>query len=207
MFVRILCTFLLHPSQWMETLSTHVWKKRKQVKKQKKHTHTHKNDTIKLHREPCKVWFGSIVTLHLSCSWFSPASFSLLASGLDSGLVSALHSDGAVAITTKKKKNKKFGGFLKERIRKRPKGWLIKSLRTQNRRILTERKREKESVQMLKKKQWNWRLKVGGREREEKSSRSLGLVLDAWWGGHSTCFYELKLFFKYKIFKSTFLLL
>lgn len=136
------------------------WKHRRNT-----HTHTHKNDTIKLHREPCKVWFGSIVTLHLSCSWFSPASFSLLASGLDSGLVSALHSDGAVAITTKKKKNKKFGGFLKERIRKRPKGWLIKSLRTQNRRILTERKREKESVQMLKKKQWNWRLKVGGRER------------------------------------------
>lgn len=166
MFVRILFTFLLQPSQWMETLNTHVWKKRKQVKKkQKKHTHT-QNDTIKLQREPCKVWFGSIVTLHLSCSWFSPASFSLLASGLDSGLVSALASGAAVAITTKKKKNKKFGGFLKERIRKRPKGLLIKRLGTQNRRILTERNREKESVQMLKKKQWNQRLKSErGRER------------------------------------------
>lgn len=128
MFVRILFTFLLQPSQWMETLNTHVWKKRKQVKKkQKKHTHT-QNDTIKLQREPCKVWFGSIVTLHLSCSWFSPGSFSLLASGLDSGLVSALASGAAVAITTKKKKNKKFGGFLKERIRKRPKGLLITKL-------------------------------------------------------------------------------
>lgn len=87
-------------------------------KTEETHTHTHKNDTIKLQREPCKVWFGSIVTLHLSCSWFSPASFSLLASGLDSGLVSALASGAAVAITTKKKrKKKKFGGFLKERIR------------------------------------------------------------------------------------------
>lgn len=104
-------------------------KKEETSEKKTEETHTHtQNDTIKLQREPCKVWFGLIVTLHLSCSWFSPGSFSLLASGLDSGLVSALDSGAAVAITTKKKKNKKFGGFLKERIRKRPKGLLITKL-------------------------------------------------------------------------------